>query len=53
MNLIEKRMELDSVTNRKLSVFCLYLLGSFTVWGVNTNTPCAFIDNSQHTHHLV
>lgn len=53
MNLIERRMELDNVTNRKLSVFCLYLLGSLTFWGVNTNAPCAFIDNSRHTHHLV
>ena len=46
-------MELDSVKNSKLSVFCPYLLGSFTFWGVNTNAPCAFIGNSQHTHHLV
>ena len=53
MNLIEKRMELDSVKNNKLSVFCPYLLGSFTFWGVNTNAPCAFTGNSQHTHHLV
>lgn len=53
MNFIEKRMELDSVKNGKLSVLCPYLLGSFTFWGMKTNAPCAFTGNSQHTHHLV